>query len=71
LGIAVADDGPGVPEAALDAIFEPFVRFGEERGGYGLGLAIARQVVEAHGGGIRAVNGETGGLRVEITLPTA
>ena len=71
VGIQVADDGPGVPESALEAMFEPFVRYGEERGGYGLGLAIARQVVEAHGGSIRAENGEAGGLRVGITLPAA
>lgn len=69
----IADDGPGVPDAALAAMFEPFVRFREERGndGYGLGLAITREVVEAHGGRIRALNRDSGGLLVEIELPGA
>lgn len=69
LHIDVADDGPGVPEAALEAIFLPFVRYSEEPGGYGLGLAIARQVIEAHGGDIRACTGDPSGLRMEIRLP--
>ncbi|GAB2888598.1 hypothetical protein GCM10027046_16270 [Uliginosibacterium flavum] len=71
LRIDVEDDGPGLPEAALGAIFEPFVRFREDRGndGYGLGLAITRQTIEAHGGSVRAVNREHGGLRFELRLP--
>lgn len=73
LRICVDDDGPGVPEQALDAIFEPFVRFSEDRGndGYGLGLAITRNTIEAHGGHVRAINRPHGGLRLEMTLPIA
>ncbi|RZI42441.1 HAMP domain-containing protein [Herbaspirillum sp. HC18] len=70
--IAVRDYGPGVPEAELDAIFRPFVQSStasRSAEGYGLGLAIARQVVKAHGGEIEAANAKDGGLRVEIHLP--
>lgn len=72
LRICVDDDGPGLPDSALDTIFEPFVRFREESSsndGYGLGLAITRQTIEAHGGRVRAINRPHGGLRMEMTLP--
>lgn len=71
--LTVCDRGPGVPEADLARLFEPFYRAesGTERAGYGLGLAIARRAVEAHGGAIRAANRAGGGLCVEIRLPVA
>jgi len=71
LHIVVADAGPGVPAADLEAIFQPFFRSteGSAPRGYGLGLAIARRAVEAHGGRITAANQPTGGLRVDIYLP--
>lgn len=56
---------------AVDAVFEPFFHPDgtADRGGYGLGLAIAKRAVKAHGGWIRAANRPGGGLCVEITLP--
>lgn len=71
--LLIEDEGPGLPEAALDAVFEPFTRVGGEIGsdGYGLGLAIARRTIEAHGGVVRASNRELGGLAVEVILPLA
>lgn len=69
--VTVCDQGPGVPEGELASIFTPFYR-GEERhdhSGYGLGLAIALRVVNAHGGRISAHNRSEGGLCVEIILP--
>jgi signal transduction histidine kinase len=71
--LEVADRGPGVPEEALERIFTPFYRLegsrSRETGGVGLGLMIARQVVELHGGIIAARNREGGGLAVRLELP--
>ena len=65
--LQVEDDGPGVPEGDLDRIFEPY--FSTHDTGTGLGLPIARRVVEEHGGRIAARNVPGGGLRVLLRLP--
>lgn len=71
LEIRVADDGPGVQESELSKIFNSFYRGDESRtrpgSGSGLGLAIVKQIVEGHGGTIRAVNDR--GLTTIITIP--
>jgi signal transduction histidine kinase len=71
--ITVEDDGPGIPEAQMERVFQPFVRLeesrGRETGGSGLGLTIARAVIASHGGEIALANRREGGLRVTITLP--
>ncbi|WP_431269221.1 sensor histidine kinase [Dankookia sp. P2] len=71
--VRVEDNGPGIPEAALEAVFEPFHRLDASRngvtGGTGLGLAIARQVVTAHGGSVALVNRPGGGLVATVRLP--
>lgn len=73
LEIAIEDDGPGIPEHELSRVFEPFYRVEESRnrdtGGVGLGLAIARTVVEAQGGTVTLSNRKPSGLRAQITLP--
>ena len=71
--LTVLDHGPGVPQAELTAIFEPFFRSSAstDSNGHGLGLAIAQRVVQTHGGAIRASNRTGGGLQVEIELPLA
>lgn len=71
--LTVRDHGPGVPEAELLHIFEPFYRVKDARdrqsGGVGLGLAIAERVIRIHGGTIRAENVSPRGLRIEIVIP--
>ena len=73
LRVVIEDEGPGIPEADLERVFEPFVRLEASRsrdtGGTGLGLAIARTIVRGHGGDIRLENREGGGLRATVALP--
>jgi two-component system OmpR family sensor kinase len=69
--LRVLDSGPGVPSHELGGLFTPFFRAADAQRteGYGLGLAIARRSIEAHGGTIRARNRPEGGLAVDIELP--
>ena len=69
--IVVSDEGPGVPEADMQSIFEPFFRSDATKttSGHGLGLTIAHRVVTAHQGSISARNCAGGGLCIMVTLP--
>src|SRR6185436_19572690 len=73
--LAVADDGPGIPEAEHERIFERFTRLDAARsardGGAGLGLAIARELVQRHGGTIIVDPDHEPGARFVVTLPRA
>ena len=73
--LTVTDDGPGVPEADRERIFERFVRLDEARnrgeGGFGLGLAIVADLARFYGGSIRAESAEGGGARFVLELPAA
>jgi signal transduction histidine kinase len=73
LTIRVRDQGPGIPAAELERVFEPFYRVESSRnrdsGGTGLGLAIARDVAQAHGGSLTLHNVPSGGLEALLTLP--
>jgi signal transduction histidine kinase len=75
VAVRVLDEGPGLPESELEAVFEPFYR-GEgsrsrETGGTGLGLGIARNIARAHGGDVVLRNRPGGGLEATLTLPRA
>jgi two-component system, OmpR family, sensor histidine kinase KdpD len=70
LVVAVADEGPGVPEPERARIFDKFYRLrGGPPGGAGLGLAICRGIVQAHGGRIGVGDHAGGGARFHFTLP--
>ena len=69
VSVAVRDYGAGIPEAASEQLFEQFFTTKEE--GLGMGLAIVRSIVEAHGGKIAAENAPDGGARFYFTLPAA
>jgi signal transduction histidine kinase len=73
IAITIDDDGPGIPEAELAKVFQPFYRVEDSRsrdtGGTGLGLAIAQAIVQAHGGELTLANRPGGGLRARIELP--
>jgi len=73
LEIRIRDEGPGLPQAELEKVFEPFYRVessrSRETGGTGLGLTIARSVAEAHGGSLVLSNRARGGLEARLILP--
>ena len=73
--IEVDDDGPGMPEAEVERVFEPFHRLegsrSRETGGIGLGLAVVRAVARSHGGDVVLRNRVHGGLSARVTLPLA
>lgn len=70
--VRVSDQGPGIPPEALPHLFEPYYRVDPARqreGGVGLGLSIAKAIVDLHGGSILAENQPEGGARFTISLP--
>lgn len=73
LCVVIDDDGPGIPEADLARVTEPFVRLDASRsldtGGVGLGLAIVHDAAAYHGGVLRLENKDSGGLRAILQLP--
>jgi signal transduction histidine kinase len=71
--VVVSDDGPGIVAEDRERIFEPYVRGGTggRAGGLGLGLAICKRIVQAHGGAILATEAKGGGSRFSFTLPAA
>jgi signal transduction histidine kinase len=73
LTLLVEDDGPGIPAAELDRVFQPFLRLessrNRETGGTGLGLPIARNILRAHGGDVVLANRPKGGVRAVVSLP--
>jgi signal transduction histidine kinase len=73
--IRVSDDGPGIPPEMLEQVFEPFFRLEGSRsidtGGVGLGLSIARDIAQGHGGSLTLANRSPHGLEATLRLPRA
>lgn len=71
--ISFLDEGPGIPQEKLEAVFDPFLRLESSRakksGGTGLGLGIARNIAKAHGGDLQLANRPEGGIEATLTLP--
>ena len=70
IAIDIADNGPGLPEAAREHLFEPF-KGSRKPGGSGLGIAIAHEVLRAHGGDLALVKSDADGTTFRLTLPGA
>ena len=66
--VDVADRGPGIADGDLERVFESF--YSTKRNGLGIGLAISRKLIEAHGGTLRAGHNPGGGALFRLTLPT-
>ena len=71
--LMVDDDGPGIPDADRERIFEPFVRLGHTNDdrGFGMGLAIVWRIVERYGARIQVLASPKGGCRMHLTWPVA
>lgn len=71
--VTISDRGPGIPDGRKAEVFAPFFRLehsrSRETGGTGLGLMIAKQVIQRHGGNVFLSNRQEGGLQVQISLP--
>ncbi len=67
IGVALTDDGAGIPRTALPRVFEPY--FTTRKNGSGLGLALSRKIVEDHGGRIWADDGQETGTMIEFRIP--
>lgn len=71
--VVIEDNGPGIPDSELEAIFNPFYRVETSRsrdtGGVGLGLSVARSIIDTHGGRILIANRRAGGLSITVELP--
>jgi signal transduction histidine kinase len=73
VNVAISDQGPGIAESDIERVFDPFYRVEGSRnrnsGGSGLGLSIARNIAQAHGGAVRLRNLPQGGLEATLVLP--
>lgn len=73
LQLLIEDEGPGIPEHQMEEVFSPFYRLdaarSSKKGGAGLGMATARDIIRAHGGDVTLYNKHPHGLRVVVTLP--
>ncbi|PSW04328.1 ATP-binding protein [Photobacterium lipolyticum] len=69
LVLIIKDQGKGIPEESMEAVFEPYFRVATDDEGHGLGMGIARNILHAHGGDLTIHNSEQGGLEVKVFIP--
>lgn len=67
--ITILDKGPGIPEARIEEVFEPYVRIATDKEGHGLGLGICRSILHGLGGDLIIRNADFGGLEVQVFIP--
>ncbi|KOO16948.1 histidine kinase [Vibrio xuii] len=69
--VVICDQGPGIPEDKLEAVFEPYFRLATDDDGHGLGLGICRNILHGHGGDLIIDNLPTKGLRAQVFIPSS
>jgi two-component system sensor histidine kinase PhoQ len=69
--VSVADDGPGIPERAAEALLQRGTRLDESTPGHGIGLAVVKDIVTSYGGELRITRSELGGAELTVTLPAS
>jgi two-component system sensor histidine kinase PhoQ len=67
--MVVADDGPGIPEEAVETLLQRGTRLDENTPGHGIGLAVVKELAESFGGTLEIGRSELGGAQFEITIP--
>jgi len=69
--LVVADDGPGIPADAADALLQRGTRLDESTPGYGIGLAVVKDLAESYGGQLDIGKSELGGAEFRVTIPAS
>ena len=69
--LQVADDGPGVPDDAVEALLERGTRLDETTPGHGIGLAVVKELAESYGGELRIGRSDLGGAEFRVTIPAS
>ena len=67
--LVVADDGPGIPEVAAEALLQRGTRLDESIPGHGIGLAIVKDIARAYGGDLTIDKSDLGGAEITVTIP--
>ena len=70
LVMSVADDGPGIPDDAADALLQRGTRLDESTPGHGIGLAVVKDIARSYGGDLTIDRSELGGAEIQVTLPS-
>jgi two-component system sensor histidine kinase PhoQ len=68
--VRIADDGPGIPESAVEALLQRGTRLDESTPGHGIGLAVVKDIVTSYGGELTIAGSDLGGAEFTVTLPS-